>query len=66
MIAIQRPLQEFNFGINILKDSVAILKKITKMKLITQEMYKKMLMVEKNVKSGPVFDENNKTQNEHQ
>lgn len=47
MIAIQRPLQEFNFGINILKDSVAILGKITKIKLITQEMYKKVLMVEK-------------------
>lgn len=36
------------------------------MKLITQEMYKEMLVVEKNVKSVIVFDENNETQNEHQ
>ena len=36
------------------------------MRLITQEMYKKTLIVGKGDKSGPFFDDSKKAQNEHQ
>lgn len=61
MIKMQRPLEEINFEIKVLKDSVAVLEK-KKTRQITQEMYKKTLVVGKSDKSGPFFEESKKAQ----
>lgn len=59
IIKTQRPLEEINFEIKVLKDSVAVLEK---KRQITQELYKKTLVVGKSDKSGPFFEESKKAQ----